>query len=164
MSELFISESCDTSALSGVTLQHSLLNNASFIKDLLRVRGNSGLTQLFDPDLHKKLKLNLSLVIQEMRTLELEFRTRFVDAPIYLYASSRENRNMVVMWRLSKKHSGSHSNELSSRLSNSWFSQYLSVFDSAFVQQVELYDLQRLRLNMIYSSFSHQIKLLEKNS
>ena len=159
-----MSDSCDSNALSGVALRHTLLNNASFIKDLLRVREDSGAVKLFEPELYTKLTLNLSIVIQEMRSLELEFRNRFVDAPIYLYASSRDNRNMVVMWRLSKKYSGNSSSELSSRLSNSWFNQYLSVFDSVFVRQVELYDLQRLRLNMIYSSINHQIKLLEKNS
>ena len=159
-----MSDSCDSNALSGVALRHTLLNNASFIKDLLRVREDSGAVKLFEPELYTKLTLNLSIVIQEMRSSELEFRNRFVDAPIYLYASSRDNRNMVVMWRLSKKYSGNSSSELSSRLSNSWFNQYLSVFDSVFVRQVELYDLQRLRLNMIYSSINHQIKLLEKNS
>ena len=159
-----MSDSYDSSALSGVTLRHTLLNNASFIKELLRVREDSGAVKLFEPKLYTKLTLNLSIVTQEMRSLEIEFRNRFVDAPIYLYASSRDNRNMVVMWRLSKKYSGNSSSELSSRLSNSWFNQYLSVFDSVFVRQVELYDLQRLRLNMIYSSINHQIKLLEKNS
>ena len=142
-------------------LRYTLLNSASFIKDLLRVREDGQPDNLFEPDLPLKLSRCLNLVIDDMRTMESDYRGKYPDAPLYLYFRQRSNRTISVVWRLSKKHSSS-SNELVSKLSNSWFMQYLSVFDSVFVEQVKRYDLQRLRLNMIYSSLNHQIKLLEK--
>lgn len=146
--------------LSG-SLRYTLLNSASFIKDLLRVRGDGEPDILFESELPLKLSRCLNLVIDDMRAMESDYRRKYPDAPLYLYFRQRSNRNIAVVWRLSKKHS-STSNELVSKLSKSWFMQYLSVFDSVFVEQVERYDLQRLRLNMIYSSLSHQIRLLEK--
>ena len=148
-------------ALDGRALRHTLLNNASFIKDLLRVREDSEADRLFEVDLIDRLRLCLNSIVEDMRILESEYRTKYPDAPLYLYVSEREGRNVVVWWRLSKR-SASASNELASRLSKSWFKKYLTAFDSVFVAQVERYDLQRLRLNMLYSSLNHQFRLVEK--